>query len=607
MPPDTATDAAMRRAILAQPDDDGPRLLYADWLDEQGDSALSARAAFIRLQCRLARATLSPAERSRLRAEARALYAAHAPTWLGALARAVDYRQFERGFLAYVELTGKRLQRWAEALSRVGPISVLRVSPPANTEAGRESVANAAIWRWIGALEITSGPHLLAFLRKLADSPHLAGLRTIHTDTLPLREVLPCLRELTSGFAGVANLSIPLTLQAGEAAGVIRYQSLRDQAAAGAPDDARNWLRALAQTPGLSRLRAMHWQHAHPDWLVELARACEPLDLDYLSIPTPGLTRIVGAPIRRVKFLRCMAPVDIRWNGSGTRSEPMAESPLMRTIDRLSLEVDDESERPLRLLLGASRLPSLRWLTLQPSRLLTDPAFVQAESWEALRGLRQLQLQRPALFLRPGVQRRLARQLEQLERLELVDATQDEMIAWFDEEALPALRQLTLNQPSPIPVSLELIHRLTRAAFAPQLQSFSTIGLLWDAERIRWLVRSWPVGAQLEELRLESAHVDDAALAELLRAEFLPRLRKLRLPSNEITYQGLCRLADCADLAYLEELDLRGNALHHCTLRPLAESRYLQGLDRLRLSGRGMQPPEMKRLNEHLLDRVEWC
>ena len=46
------SDAAFLDAILAHPDDDGPRLVYADWLDEQGQAA---RAEFIRVQCELAR------------------------------------------------------------------------------------------------------------------------------------------------------------------------------------------------------------------------------------------------------------------------------------------------------------------------------------------------------------------------------------------------------------------------------------------------------------------------------------------------------------------------------------------------------------------------
>ena len=42
------------RAVIAAPDDDLPRLVYADWLDEHGDPDL---AEFIRVQCRLAATT----------------------------------------------------------------------------------------------------------------------------------------------------------------------------------------------------------------------------------------------------------------------------------------------------------------------------------------------------------------------------------------------------------------------------------------------------------------------------------------------------------------------------------------------------------------------
>jgi uncharacterized protein (TIGR02996 family) len=44
--------AAFLAAILAAPEDDTPRLVYADWLEEHGDEA---HAEFIRVQCELAR------------------------------------------------------------------------------------------------------------------------------------------------------------------------------------------------------------------------------------------------------------------------------------------------------------------------------------------------------------------------------------------------------------------------------------------------------------------------------------------------------------------------------------------------------------------------
>lgn len=45
-------DAAMLAAIIDRPDDDTPRLAYADWLDDQGEAD---RAAFIRAQVEYAR------------------------------------------------------------------------------------------------------------------------------------------------------------------------------------------------------------------------------------------------------------------------------------------------------------------------------------------------------------------------------------------------------------------------------------------------------------------------------------------------------------------------------------------------------------------------
>jgi len=46
-------EAAFLRAIQANPKDDAPRLVYADWLDERGDEHSSRKAAFLRLTAKL--------------------------------------------------------------------------------------------------------------------------------------------------------------------------------------------------------------------------------------------------------------------------------------------------------------------------------------------------------------------------------------------------------------------------------------------------------------------------------------------------------------------------------------------------------------------------
>src|SRR5688572_25485946 len=59
------TDAdSFLEAIRASPDDDLPRLVYADWLEEHGEQA---HAEFIRLSCHIAQETLPPDDRRELR------------------------------------------------------------------------------------------------------------------------------------------------------------------------------------------------------------------------------------------------------------------------------------------------------------------------------------------------------------------------------------------------------------------------------------------------------------------------------------------------------------------------------------------------------------
>ena len=80
--------------IKEHPGDDTPRLILADWLQDQGDP----RGEFIRLQCQLAR---RPADRASQPPEERLgqLLAQHRDAWLGPLADMALGVSFERGLL----------------------------------------------------------------------------------------------------------------------------------------------------------------------------------------------------------------------------------------------------------------------------------------------------------------------------------------------------------------------------------------------------------------------------------------------------------------------------------------------------------------------------
>jgi uncharacterized protein (TIGR02996 family) len=83
--------AALLAAIRAAPDDDAPRLIYADWLDEHGQPE---RAEFIRVQIELDRN-----ESTKLRLRESDLLAEHHDAFAGALAAPGLRFRFERGFI----------------------------------------------------------------------------------------------------------------------------------------------------------------------------------------------------------------------------------------------------------------------------------------------------------------------------------------------------------------------------------------------------------------------------------------------------------------------------------------------------------------------------
>jgi uncharacterized protein (TIGR02996 family) len=89
-------DDAFQQAILESPDDDTPRLVYADYLDEHGNPD---RAEFIRAQVALASVPPDDPRREQLQDRERKLLAVHREEWLGPLRPLLSGWAFRRGFL----------------------------------------------------------------------------------------------------------------------------------------------------------------------------------------------------------------------------------------------------------------------------------------------------------------------------------------------------------------------------------------------------------------------------------------------------------------------------------------------------------------------------
>src|SRR5207237_8177394 len=116
-------DDAFLRTIAAAPDDDAPRLVYADWLEERGDP----RGTSVRAQCALAALPDDAPRRHDLEQAERQLLAAHAADWTRDLAGRVSGWQFRRGFVAEVTLSAAAFLEHGADLLRSGLIHTVHL------------------------------------------------------------------------------------------------------------------------------------------------------------------------------------------------------------------------------------------------------------------------------------------------------------------------------------------------------------------------------------------------------------------------------------------------------------------------------------------------
>src|SRR5262249_246947 len=105
--------------IIAHPEDDTPRQVYADWLDDHGQAE---RAEFIRPQAQLAKLRLEDGRRPDLEARELLLLRTHRKGWAGPLRQLCRRWEFRRGFVEGVEVdTAVFLKRMKELL-RMAPV-----------------------------------------------------------------------------------------------------------------------------------------------------------------------------------------------------------------------------------------------------------------------------------------------------------------------------------------------------------------------------------------------------------------------------------------------------------------------------------------------------
>jgi uncharacterized protein (TIGR02996 family) len=113
----SAADAFLR-TVLDHPNDDSPRLVYADWLEEQGDP----RGEFIRLQIELNRhGPMHPEYKGWMRRAAE-LFRNHGREWGRSLGGWVRRCRFRRGFAETVWVEWEHYAACAAAVRQLTPV-----------------------------------------------------------------------------------------------------------------------------------------------------------------------------------------------------------------------------------------------------------------------------------------------------------------------------------------------------------------------------------------------------------------------------------------------------------------------------------------------------
>jgi uncharacterized protein (TIGR02996 family) len=166
--------------ILANPSDMAPRLIFADWLEEQGDP----RGEFIRIQLELSEASENYARREELDERQDQLRRAHEAEWCASLKGKVTGYTFGGGFVESVEMTYDQAIRHSDDLAKLIPLRRLIVSRGGRVN---DRLFSLAILRTIETLRVEQmslDPNLRGEPPKhpLANLQHLAVVQSHLTD-----------------------------------------------------------------------------------------------------------------------------------------------------------------------------------------------------------------------------------------------------------------------------------------------------------------------------------------------------------------------------------------------------------------------------------------
>jgi uncharacterized protein (TIGR02996 family) len=398
----TEAEAFLQR-IRAYPDDDAQRLIFADWLDEQGDP----RGQFIRVQLALADLPADAPERAQLVSAERALLTEHREAWEAPFRGLANGPVFRRGFVDEVKVDAKQFIRTAPDLFTAAPVRHIHLLDVSD---GLPGVLQCPFLSRLSALTVHGQHTGEPLARAVARSEHLSGLRRLaltrnrFTDDaaehLARSPYLTNLEELDLSENEIGETGAR-ALAAAPVLGKLRSLEMRMNALGPAGAEA---LAGSERLPALHRLGLCDNEVGLPR-LLTLGRAHDllrvpVLDLSANGLKVAGLQAILTRPTKEPAGVR-LTELDLSNNDLGDAgARLLAACPHLANLTVLRLAYCGIGDDGVRALAAALHLNRVVALDLDNNPILDEGfrAFRDTPHW---RSLRQFQL--PRFGISPGL------------------------------------------------------------------------------------------------------------------------------------------------------------------------------------------------------------
>lgn len=178
-------EPALLGAIRANPDEDTPRLVYADWLQEHGDDE---RAEYIRLKCAVARTPKTDPAWAEMDRRAAALHVENERKWFGPLVHDFAGCEIDRGFVTELSSDLDVFRKHAGKMATFAP--ALRVARVWSVGADAKAALKLPLVQWVRELSMDRvEPGSLPALAKF-DPPDTLAEFSLFTNSLRTADVL---------------------------------------------------------------------------------------------------------------------------------------------------------------------------------------------------------------------------------------------------------------------------------------------------------------------------------------------------------------------------------------------------------------------------------